>query len=385
MSEKLGIVRRRAKRHSPMRTRRAGAAFEKPTRGGAAAMDFPGLALAEPEDRRRTIVSGSLAFGIHAGAVGILLLLASLAPVIEEQLIPVQLLRDQPKREEPAPAPKALAERRSSTYAPAVQSVQPQVINPRVIAEAAPSVSAQALEMDSVSSVAAPTQISRSATVVERVSAVNSIVAARASAVDVKAVGGSVVRGPIQVEGPVGPSVGPRQVAVATGAPTMGTGTLSIGSGSSVREGVVTGRDVLGSPDGAPLVSIDTSVGDGNLRGSGGEGSSVLAGGSGPDAVTQCFQRREVKQYLAEVEARTLQRWVLPPGVKADQRVTLQFRLDVAGSAASVSLKKATDNALGASAVDALRAAAPFPPMPDAVRCLGMIPITATFTNPVAG
>src|SRR5262245_53132999 len=380
MSDRL---RRREKRHSPMRSRRLGAAFESPARGGAAAIEFPGLALAEPEDRRRTVISGSLSAGLHFGAVGLLLLLASLAPVIEEQLIPVQILKEK-QQEERAPAPKALAERRSAVYAPAVQSIQPQVINPRVIAEAAPAVSAEALQMDAVSSVAAPTQISRSATVVERVSAVNSIVAARASAVDVKAVGGSAVRGPIQVEGPVGPSVGPRQVAVATGAPTMGTGTLSIGSGSSVKEGVVTGRDVLGSPDGAPLVSIDTSVGDGNLRGSGGEGSSVLAGG-GTEAANECLGRPEVQQYLNEVEARTISRWVLPPGVKADQKVTLQFKLDVAGSATSVSLKRASDNALGASAVDALRAAAPFPPMPDAARCLALVPITATFSNPRAG
>ncbi len=379
MSDRL---HRRAKRRSPMRSHRAGAAFESPALGGAAALEFPGLSLGEPEDRRRTIVSGSLAAGIHFGALGLLLLIASLAPVIEEQLIPVQILKEQ-KPDEPAPAPKALAERRSAVYAPAVQSIQPQVINPRVIAEAAPAVSAEALQMDAVSSVAAPTQISRSATVVERVSAVNSIVAARASAVDVKAVGGSAVRGPIQVQGPVGPSVGPRQVAVATGAPTMGTGTLAIGSGSSVKEGVVTGRDVLGSPEGAPLVSIDTSVGDGNLRGSGGEGSSVLARGS--ETANECLGRSEVQAYLEEVETRTISRWVLPPGVKADQKVTLQFKLDVAGSATSVSLKRASDNALGASAVDALRAAAPFPPMPDAARCLAMVPITATFSNPRAG
>ncbi len=383
MSDELRIVRHRPKRRSPMRARRAGAAFEKPARGGAAAIEFPGLALAEPEDRRRTIISGSLAFGVHAGAVGLLILIASLAPVIEEQLIPVQILKEEVKHDEPAPAPKALAERRSSVYAPAVQSIQPQVINPRVIAEAAPSVSAEALQMDSVSSVAAPTQISRSATVVERVSAVNSIVAARASNVDVRAVGGSVVRGPIQVEGPVGPSVGPRQVAVATGAPTMGTGTLSIGSGSSVKEGVVTGRDVLGSPDGAPLVSIDTSVGEGYLRGSGGEGSSVFAGGT--KTPNECMAKNEVKQYLAVIEQRTISRWVLPPGIKSDQKVTLRFRLDVAGSATSVSIKQASDNALGASAVDALRAAAPFPPMPEAVRCLGMLEVTATFSNPNAG
>jgi len=305
--------------------------------------------------------------------------------VIEEQLIPVQILKEQQKKDEPAPAPKALAERRSATYAPAVQSIQPQVINPRVIAEAAPSVSADALQMDAVSSVAAPTQISRSATVVERVSAVNSIVAARASNVDVKAVGGSVVRGPIQVQGPVGPSVGPRQVAVATGAPTMGTGTLSIGSGSSVKEGVVTGRDVLGSPDGAPLVSIDTSVGEGNLRGSGGDGDSVLAGGSTPQGEKACMAKAEVQQYLSEVQKRTISRWNIPPGVPSGEKVTLRFSLDVAGSASSVSVVRSTHNALGASAVDALRAAAPFPPMPASVRCLGSLMLKADFSNPRAG
>src|SRR5262245_875355 len=381
MSDRL---RRREKRHSPMRSRRMGAAFESPARGGAAAIEFPGLSLAEPEDRRRTLVSGSISAGLHFGAVGLLLLLASLAPVIEEQLIPVQLLKEK-QREEAAPAPKALAERRSAVYAPAVQAIQPQVINPRVIAEAAPAVSAEALQMDAVSSVAAPTQISRSATVVERVSAVNSIVAARASTVDVKAVGGSAVRGPIQVEGPVGPSVGPRQVAVATGAPTMGTGTLSIGSGSSVKEGVVTGRDVLGSPDGAPLVSIDTSVGEGNLRGSGGEGSSVLAGGGSTEAANECLGRPEVQQYLSEVQQRTISRWVIPPGVPSGERVTLRFSLDVGGSASSVSVVKSTHNALGASAVDALRAAAPFPPMPASVRCLGSLMRKSDFSNPRAG
>ena len=72
-------------------------------------------------------------------------------------------------------------------------------------------------------------------------------------------------------------------------------------------------------------------------------------------------------------------------GVTADQKVTLRFKLDAAGSAMNVSLVHASDNALGASAVDALRAAAPFPPIPDEARCLARRPITATFTNPVAG
>ena len=95
--------------------------------------------------------------------------------------------------------------------------------------------------------------------------------------------------------------------------------------------------------------------------------------------------KSEVQQYLSEVQQRTISRWVIPPGVPSGEKVTLRFSLDVGGSASSVSVVKATHNALGASAVDALRAAAPFPPMPAAVRCLGRLMLKADFSNPRAG
>jgi TonB family protein len=378
MKEQIHIYHRR-RRGSTMAAARMGAAFEKGKTG--VAYDFPGLTLKDPESARRTLLTGGLATLVHVGAVALLVIVASLAPVIEEAIIPVQILKEEPpppKQEEPAPAPKALAERRSLDYAPAVQAVQPQIVNPRVVAEAAPTVNAETLQMDAVSSVVAPKQINRAATVVERVSAVNSVVAARASAVDVSSVGGPAVRGPVRADLPAGPSVGPRKVDVANAGSSIGTGRIEIGGGSSVREGVVSNRDVLGSPNGAPLASVDTQVGEGMLRGSGGTGESVMT-------ETACFAKPEVKAYLSQVQTRTLERWVLPPSVSADQKVTLRFKLDVAGSASNVSLVRASDNALGLSAVDALRSASPFPALPDGARCLVRVPITATFSNPVAG
>jgi TonB family protein len=372
----LHILRpRRSKRHGPV----VKAAFEKPAGGGALAVAYPGYTSADDEGNKRTVLSGGLAAGLHFGALGILVLFASLAPIVEEEILPVQLLKEeQPVPDEPAPAPKALAERRALPFNPAVQTVQPQIVNPRVIAEAAPAIAAEALQMDAVTSVAAPTQIQSAATVVERVSAVTSIAQARASAVDVQAVAGPVVRGPVQVNAPVGPSVGPRAVAVSNAAPTFGTGKMQIGTpGSSVQEGVLSSRDVVGSPDGALVVSVDTAVGDSYMRGEGGSGTSTVS-------QKACMQRQEVQDYLAVVRERTLSRWVLPPGVDAGRRVTLRFRVDAAGSASDVSVVRADDNSLGASAVDALRAAAPFPPMPDDVRCLSQVPITGTFSNPVS-
>jgi TonB family protein len=363
-----------------MQTRRVGTAFTLAAAGGLGAdpADFP-MEFWEPEGNRRRVGSLSVAFFIHGGALAILIFIASLAPMINEEIIPVSLIRDEPDAPDPAPAPRALAERRSFNYAPAVQAVAPQIVNPHVIAEASPAIEARALDMDAVSSVAAPTEITRvSPVVVDRVSAVRSIAAARTSAVDVASVGGPVVRGPIRANLPVGPSVGPRKVAAASGS-TMGTGKLTIGGGSSVREGVLSTRDVQGSATGAPLVRVDIAVGDGYVRGgSGGTGTSAAP-------ATSCMEKPAVQSYLATLQQRTIDRWSLPPGVPPDQKVTLKFRIDVAGSASKVSIVRADDNALGVSAIDALRAASPFPPIPDGARCLARVFVQGTFSNPVDG
>jgi TonB family protein len=376
----IHLRRRAPKKRAPGHIVRA--VFHKPARGGVLVSAYPGYATPDPEGTKRRLATGLLAALLHFGALGFLFLMAALAPELTEELIPVQLIKEEPAPE-PAAAPKALAERRPLPFNPQVQAVMPQIVNPHVIAEAAPAIQAEALQMDAVSSVTAPTQIaSAQAVVVERVSAVNSIAKATASAVDVTGVAAPAVRGPTRIDAPVGPSVGPTQVTAAAVAPTIGTALqIGSGSGSSVAEGVISNKDVVGSPDGALIVSVDTAVGDGFLRGAGGGdgvGASVMS-------QSACLSRPEVSIYLSGVKDRMLDRWVLPPGVSSNQKVTLRFRIDAAGSASNVSVVSAEDNALGASAVDALRAASPFPPMPDAARCLTQVPIKGTFSNPVAG
>jgi TonB family protein len=381
MSNSMILGKRRSKKKSSMQAHRMGAAFTPAAAAAGAANpdDFP-MTFSEPESAKRRAGTFSAAFLIHGGAIAILVFIASLAPIIDVEIIPVSLLRDEPEAPEPAPAPKALAERRSTHYAPAAQAYAPQIVNPRVIADASAAIEAKALDMDAVSTIAAPTQISRSSAVsVDRVSAVRSVATARATRVDVGAVGGPVVRGPVRANSPVGPSVGPRQVAAAAGGTTSGTGKLVIGGGgSSVKEGILSNRDVVGSPGGTRIANVNTAVGEGLTRG--GSGGS----GTGTSNAVNCFGLPEVQSYLSSVESRTIDRWSLPPGVDPNQRVTLKFRLDVAGSATKVSLVKADDNALGISAIDALRSASPFPPIPDSARCLARVPITATFSNPGA-
>ena len=89
MSEQMQIRHRRP-RATPKRSHRIAAVFEQLAPGTAApALAFPGIAVPEPEGAKRRFVAGSFATLLHAAGVGFLLLLASLAPVIEEELIPV--------------------------------------------------------------------------------------------------------------------------------------------------------------------------------------------------------------------------------------------------------------------------------------------------------
>src|SRR5262249_38905391 len=145
-------------------------------------------------------------------------------------------------------------------------------------------------------------------------------------------------------------------------------------------EGVLSDRDVVGSPDGALVVSVDTAIGDGLLAGNtpGGTGAETAANPS-------CLKLPAVQSYLDEVRKRTYERWVLPPGVAAGRKVSLRSPADVAGPAPRVSIVSAEHNARGAGAAAARRAAAPSPPMTEEVRCLAGQRIKGTFSNPVGG
>lgn len=358
--QRLLAARHRKRRATPMQRLRLA---DVAATGGGAAIEFPGLSLPEPEAGKRRWISGSIAALLHAGAVVVLLVLAAVAPEEEEEeLIPVQLVRElETKSEEPAPAPKALAERRSVTFAPSAQAVAPQVVNPTVAAEASPAMAAERLEVDTAFSAVRPREISQAAVAVETVEAITSVAAAP-TRLDLDTSAGPALRGPIESVAPVGPSVGPR--VVAAGESGIGLAPVRVGDGSSVREGVSSTRDVLGSPDGPRLASVNTRVGEGYLRGTGGSGTGV-----GGDAV-DCLERPEVGTYLENVKGRMYSRWALPPNVPSGAAVLLRFRLDAGGSAHDVEPVEVDDQRLAESAVAALRSASPFPPMSDRVRCL---------------
>jgi TonB family protein len=370
-SQRPGLKHRRTK------LRLSTAFVQASAPAAAAGADFP-MVFADPDTGKSTLTTGALSSAIHLGIIGLLFLFAALAPEVMDEIIPVQLLKEKPERA-PAPARRVLAERRKLDFAPAMQTARPQVVNPRVVAEATPAVHAEKLQVDALNAVAAPTQVNHSAIDVGRISALGAVSGYKASKIEVNSAAGPAVRGPVRAAGPVGPSAGPRKVAGTSGN-TAGTGSLAIAGGSSVRDGVLSSRDVLGAPTGGVLVSVDTAVGEGNLRGPGGTGTGLLPDGANQD----CLGHQEVQSYMELIESRVYSRWHLASGI-GNTSVVLRFAIDVAGSTSSIELVTG-DNALGAGAVDAMRAASPFPPMPDPARCLADRTLKLTFTtSSVAG
>ena len=341
---------------------RFGAAFQAGAVAGGGTL--PGIAIPEPERTRAQYVTTILAILFHAGLLGALFLAAWLKPELVEEIIPVQVIKE--RAEEPAPRPRVIAERRAVQFNPRAAAIQPQIVNPQIVPQ---TVRAEAIELNQVTSVVAPTDLAQADVVAATVTAVRADTA----------VAQTVIDAPIAPElrtveaVPMGQSVGPRQIVSA--GDTVGTVTSDI-RGTAVREGITSARDVAGSATGSRLADVNTRVGDGYLVGDGGGGLGV-----GED---ECFGRPEVQAYWEGIKHRVKARWILPPNVPAHQTVQLRVQLDPGGSTSKVELVEAGDAVLGKSALDAFRAASPFPPMSDRVRCLAHVPFKATFRNPRA-
>jgi TonB family protein len=340
----------------------------------AAAGQFPGLDLETSTSRRRRFVTSGISLALHGGILLALIVAAWLnPPEVVEELIKLERVQDEPAKEAPAPRPRVVAERSMPVFDPSVASRVPQIQNPVVIQDRVPEVAATKIDIAPIAPIQAPQDVARNTPMVvesARTFASNAPVVTAPVLVEPIA---AASRGPIEHTAPVGIQSGPRQVA--TGDTTGIANSAALGSGSSVKEGIVSGRDVHGAKTGA-RAEVHWAVGDSNLRGSGGDGT-----GPGGVSSADCMSRPEVQAYMTRMHERMLSRWALPPDVPGNQQVMLRFVLDPAGSATSVKLVSSPDARLGQSAVDALRSASPFDHMSDRVRCLAGN-VTGTFRNP---
>jgi len=347
---------------------------EARVRAGRSAVAFPGTPMPEPAGGRERLLSSGVSILLHGGFVLLLLLAAQLAPEeLKEQLIEVTRVNE-PSREEPAPRPRAIAES-SARFDPAPMALAPQIVNPTVIQPRIANVQAAQVQMADIQPVQAPRQIAPiQAPDVAQVRQFQSPIAASAAAPRVVDTAAPQLSGPVDFKAPTGTLAGPRQVV--TGGNTVGIADpTALGTGSSVQEGIASDRDVLGGKTGE-RASVNTAVGPGGGRGTGGEGT-----GPGGMSFDECLALPEVQAYMARVKQRVESRWRSAPTGMPDgsYQVTLRFRLDPSGSAGEVEFRGATNDALGRSAADAMRAASPFDQMTGPTRCLAGNYFNATF------
>ncbi|HEY7218302.1 MAG TPA: TonB family protein [Candidatus Binatia bacterium] len=119
----------------------------------------------------------------------------------------------------------------------------------------------------------------------------------------------------------------------------------------------------------------------GSQSGSGlaGNGTGVGAGG-GSTTGLKGLSSADYNQYLGQLKKRVEAVWKYPDGVSGVQKVAILFTLDRAGRLVRSEVLDSTDARLNASAVEAMKRASPFPPIPESLKDLANTPLRMQFT-----
>jgi TonB family protein len=119
----------------------------------------------------------------------------------------------------------------------------------------------------------------------------------------------------------------------------------------------------------------------GTRSGTGLAGGGIGSGsGGGSKTGLKGIPAADFKQYLEQLKKRVQSVWKYPDGVSGKQRVAVVFTLDRAGKLVQAEVLESSDSRLNASAVDAMRRASPFPPIPESLKELANAPLRMQFT-----
>ena len=152
------------------------------------------------------------------------------------------------------------------------------------------------------------------------------------------------------------------------------------GEGPGIK-GLKEGAQIPGALKGTGTGSGPSGVPGGSASGSGLAGSGTGAGnGGGSTTGLKGLSSADYNQYLSQLKKRVESVWKYPDGVAGVQKVALLFTLDKAGRLVRSEVLDSTDARLNASAVEAMKRAAPFPPIPESLKDLANTPLRMQFT-----
>ena len=150
-----------------------------------------------------------------------------------------------------------------------------------------------------------------------------------------------------------------------------GPGIKALKEGTQI-PGALKGTGTALGPSGVPGGSASGTglTGGGTGSGNGGGSTTGLKGLSSAD----------YNQYLSQLKKRVESVWKYPDGVNGVQKVAILFTLDKAGRLVRSEVLESTDARLNASAVEAMKRASPFPPIPETLKDLANTPLRMQFT-----
>jgi hypothetical protein len=373
---------RRRKRNSPFHSVRmcvvsaGGHGFQAP------AGEFPGTPPASPAHESSLWVA-SLLLALLAHALVVALLFWSsqwvvTVPVIEK-VIPIELMKlktdpapvarpehrpitpPQAKPTPPAPrAPRAI--NRAPRQAPSVAHATAPTVTPPTVTDLAP----QAIAMREVADEQTPREVQDLTT--QRVQVAGAIAAVPSQnttlaevipptdSPNLRTIEEATLSDTQLSEGPT---------AVDTDATATEYSVTDGGPSSLLREGITSDRDVIGIEGAAPLPyedkyeALDAVLALGNVN----------ATGSGEiGVVDNCLGRPEVREYTDLVSELVRKEGLAI--VYKQEFVHFSIKLDTDGSVRDFELRSHNGTEIGVSILSAVYKASPFPPMPEAARCL---------------
>lgn len=139
------------------------------------------------------------------------------------------------------------------------------------------------------------------------------------------------------------------------------------------------GTQIPGALKGAGTATGAYGVPGGRASGTGmaGGGSGV---GTGGGSMTGLLSSADYNHYLTQLKKRVESVWKFPDGVSGVHKVAILFTLDRAGRLVQSEVLESTDTRMNASAVEAMKRASPFAPIPERLKDLANTPLRMQFT-----
>ncbi|HWO41728.1 MAG TPA: TonB family protein [Candidatus Eisenbacteria bacterium] len=144
----------------------------------------------------------------------------------------------------------------------------------------------------------------------------------------------------------------------------------------ALKEGSALPGELKGTGGGAGPYGVPGGVRNGTGVAGGGTGS-----GSGGGSLTGLRgAAADYEEYYRQIERRVRSVWRYPDEVTGVHNLRIRFTVDRAGKLLNAEVVDSTDPRLNTSAIEAMRRASPFPPLPESIKDIAGDPLIIRFT-----